>query len=342
MPKPRKSLIEIYNIDRSPLSFKPTQKDIAQLLDLSRDDLRSFVNYKEQFIRRRTININGKLRDLAYPVGPLRILHEKLKFHLNKIILPNYLFSPRKGKKQRDNASYHIEQCQYLMLDLKQFYPSTSFSMVKNWCIEEFRMYEDVAGLLSHLATVDGKVSFGSPLTPVLTTLVHRRMYNEIANLCYSRGLRFSVWVDDVTISGKFIPGKLLKQIRDIIKAHGMRSHRISYQHGNRVVFITGIGVVGKKLVAPNKLHTRIKDLCQEFHITKTQNERDNIFQRLSSQMGTLRHIVGSKSEAGQKVSNQMNSIKQKRNKYRLKELELHNIQCAEQKKIMILDELPW
>ena len=317
MPRSAKRVHERYEIENSPLSQKPTQRDIAALLGETRDELRRLVNYKDQFIVRRQITTgkNGKVRDLAYPVARLRAAHERLKFHLNKVKQPSYLFSPRKNRGQRDNAALHLDQDQYLTLDLKQFYPSTSEDMVRRWFRDDLGMYDDVAGLLTLLCTIDGKVSFGSPVTPVLCTLVHRRMFDQIADICSARGLRYSVWVDDLTISGRFVPGEVVKQIRAVVRAAGLKSHSIRYRSGNRPVFITGIGVVGPRLVAPNSLDLKIKECWASYHNAETDEERDYLTQRLLSYLGTVRQISGAKSERGCKAADEMNSLRQKRSK---------------------------
>ena len=331
---------ERYEIYRSPFAQKPTQRDVASLVGETRDDLRRLVNYKEAFIVRRQaiIGKKKKLRDLAYPEGRLRAVHERLKFHLNKVKQPSYLFSPRRNRGQRDNAALHLDQDQYLTLDLRQFYPSTSDRMVRRWFHEHLGMYDDVAGLLTHLCTIDSKVSFGSPLTPVLCSLIHRPMFDQIAAICYARGLRYSVWVDDLTISGRFVPGEVLNQIRAIVRAAGLKSHSIVYRCGNRPVFITGIGVVGPKLVAPNSLNLRIKDCWVDYHAAVTDDERDSVCQRLLSHLGTLRHISGTASETSRKVSDQMNSLRQKRDKRQANAQEVRRKEREELSKTVMVD----
>lgn len=310
--KPR---FEVYDLSASPFSQRPTQRDVAKLLGETKDDLQRIINYKEQFVKRRTQVIGGKTRHLAYPESRYRTLHERLKFHLNKIRQPNYLFSPRRGRCQRDNASMHLDQNQFLTLDLRQFYPSTTESMVYAWFVDELGMYSDVARLLTKICTIDGKVSFGSPLTPVLCSLVHRSMFDQISDICVSQNLRHTLWVDNLTISGQFVPGKVVNEVREVIKSFGLRSHEIRYRFGNRPVFITGIGVVGSNLVAPNFLHLKIRDIWDDLRAAETVDERDYCIQILLSKLGTIRHIVGRSSEAGRKASNQMNMLRQKRDK---------------------------
>ncbi|SFZ82891.1 Reverse transcriptase (RNA-dependent DNA polymerase) [Devosia enhydra] len=304
---------ERYPIARSPFSMRPTQREVARLLGESRDNLRRLVNYKEQFVQRRDLEINGKLRHLAYPESRLRSAHERLKFHLNKIQQPAYLFSPRRGKSQRDNAALHLEQVQYLTLDLKQFYPSTTSAMVRRWFINDLGMYQDVAGLMTHLVTIDDKVSFGSPLTPVLCTMVHRRMFDQIADICRARGLNMSLWVDDLTISGQFVTREVLREVRTVVRAFGLKTHKIKYRTGNRPVFITGIGVVGSNLVAPAKMNLKIKAAWEAYHAAQTDAERDACAQHLLTLLGTVRHIARRGSPLARRVADQMNSLRQKR-----------------------------
>ncbi len=328
---------ERYEIARSPLIQKPTQRDIASLVKETRDDLRRLVNYKEQFIVRRQISTGkkAKIRDLAYPTGRLRAVHERLKFHLNKIKQPSYLYSPRRGRGQRDNAALHLDKEQYLTLDLKQFYPSTTDLIIRNWFRDQLGMYDDVGGILTHLCTVDGKVSFGSPLTPVLCSLIHRPMFDQIASICDARGLRYSVWVDDLTISGKFVPGTVLNQIRAIVTAAGLKTHKIEYRSGSKPVFITGIGVVGAKLIAPSSLNRRIKDCWSEYHAALTDEEQDATCQRLLSSLGALRHITGPKSANGRKAADQMNSLRQKRDSRRTSAIAAQNVERAARAEIV-------
>jgi len=335
---------ERYELARSPFSQNPTQRDVAKLLGESRDDLRRLIDYKEQFVVRRKAIIGKKQkeRDWRYPVARLRAVHERLKFHLNKVKLPSYLFSPRRKRGQRDNAALHLDQDRYLTLDLKQFYPSTTAQMVWKWFKDDLGMYDDVAGMLTHLCTIDEKVSFGSPLTPVLCALIHRPMFDRIAEICDEYELRYSLWVDDLTISGRHISVEVLKKIRAVVQEAGLKTHKIRFHSGRKPIFITGIGVVGAHLVAANSLHLRLKTAWAEYHDAQTINERDHCTQVLLAQLGTLRHIVGAKTDAGQKAANEMNSLRQKLKKHRVLDAKLHaakrQITAASQTKMVSAD----
>lgn len=311
----RRKKIERYEVKQSPLAQKPTQRQLAKLVKLKRDELRALATYHDTWIVRRDEEINGKLRHLAYPRGKLRVVHELLKFHLKKIKQPPYLFSPRVGRSQRDNAALHLGQTQFLKLDIKQFYPSTTAKHVYRWAREELGMHDDVAGLFTRLATVDGVASFGSPLTPVLATLVHRKIFDTIYRVCEQRGLRMSLWVDDITISGKFIPGVLVREIREIIRTHGLKSHKLFYMTGNRPVAITGPLVDDLYIRATRSLHEQIRGLYGALSEASDDAEAEKIINRLLSALGTLRYTVGRASKTAQKTSDRMNTLRQRRSK---------------------------
>lgn len=310
---------ERYVLEHSPLAQNPTQKDIAALVRETKANLKTLATgrFKERFLVRRTINKNGKSRDLVYPEGRLRAVHERLKFHLSKITQPSYLMSPRKGRAQRDNAEAHLSAAQFLTLDLRQFYPSTTRQMIRNSLVSQFGMQTDVAGLIGHLATADDRACFGSPLTPVLAALVHRPMFDRIADRCRGDGLSYTVWVDDLTVSGERITGDHRAAIRAIIAEHGLRSHKLRSFTGNRAVFITGVGVVGSGLVVPHRLELRSKALWAELRASETFEGIDAASIRLLSHLGGVRAVVGPSSRRGQKIASEINSIRQKREKAR-------------------------
>lgn len=101
MPKRRTlETHERYELERSPFAQNPTQREVAALVRETKSDLQKLATprFKETFIVRRTIETGGKKRNLVYPEGRLRAVHERLKFHYNKIVQPSYLMSPRKNR----------------------------------------------------------------------------------------------------------------------------------------------------------------------------------------------------------------------------------------------------
>jgi RNA-directed DNA polymerase len=291
--RPSAQRYERYAFDKSPWVQDLTQRDLADLLGTTKDRLERLIAEKGRWVHRRTEEIGGKQRNLAVPVGKLRGVHERLKFHLNKIKQPDYLFSPRKGRAQRDNAAHHLCQSQFLTLDIRQFYPSTSSEHIFRWAHHVAGLKADVAGLFTHLVSVDGKMPFGSPVSPVLTTHVHRQMFDAIYELCERNGLQMSLWVDDLTISGSFVRGELIEQIRAIIRRSGFQTHKIRFRSAGRPIVVTGVPIEKKVILAPQNLHKRIKAGYALLRGELPDNERRNAIDQLLSALGSFRYHVG-------------------------------------------------
>ena len=310
-----KSRVERYELARSPLAQKPTQKELAALLGLKKGQLRGVISHKEMYTVRRIQVSGNKTRHLIFPRGKLRELHERLKFHLNKIKQPPYVQSPRVGRAQRDNALIHAGQRQFFLFDIKQFYPSTSSEHVFRWARYELGMSDDVAGLLCALVTTDNQLFFGSPATPVLATLLHRRMFDEIYMECTRRGLKMSIWVDDVVISGKYITGNFISSVRDIVRRYGLKSHKLQMKSGDRAVLITGIPLRGGVVSPPMNLHWRIRSGYRALAEADTEDELEAAAGRLLSALGTLRYTVGRASDLGRRTAGRMAGLRQRRTK---------------------------
>jgi RNA-directed DNA polymerase len=309
----RKARYERYAFEASPWVQDLNQRDLAALLGTTKGRLETLIGEKDKYTHRRAVRIGSKDRQLAVPVGKLRTVHERLKFHLNKIKQPEYLFSPRKGKGQRDNAAHHAGQNQFLGLDIKQFYPSTTQEHIFRWSYHVAGLKGDVAGMIAKLVAIDGKMPFGSPVSPVLTTHVHRAMFDEIYELCQARGLRMSLWVDDLTISGTFVTGELLEQVRTVIRRHGFQTHKIRFKTGSRTVDVTGVPIRRKRIDAPRTLHKRIQDGYAELRQPLSDAERVNVMDRLLSALGTYRYHLGPSSPEGRKAANRMHAVRQRR-----------------------------
>lgn len=314
--KPRKAApYERYEFAASPWRQNLTQRDLAKLLGFSKSQLEALIRDKDRWIDRRAEVIGGKQRQLSVPKGRLRAVHDRLKYHLNKIKQPNYLFSPRKGRGQRDNAGHHTGQTQFLKLDIEQFYPSTTSEHIFRWAYYEAGLRSEVSGMLAHLVSIDGKMPFGSPVSPVLTTLVHREAFDAINTVCADHGLTLSVWVDDIVISGERIPGEVVELVRGKLRAKGFRTHKIGWETSSRPVIITGVPLVGRQVAAPKSVHERIQAGYLKLQGDLTDAERASEIDRLLSALGTFRYHVGRSTLEGRKAADRMMALRQRRAK---------------------------
>lgn len=320
MKRRRQQKYERYCFSDSPWRQDLTQRDLAELIGWKKHQLEALVRDKERYTKRKTELIGSKMRDLAVPTGKLRTVHERLKFHLNKIKQPPYLFSPRKGRSQRDNAEHHVKQVQFLSLDIKQFYPSTTDEHIFRWAYHVAGLRGDVAGLLVKLVAIDGRMPFGSPVSPVLTTHVHRQMFDQIHELCLGQSLKMSLWVDDLTISGSFIHGDLVEAIRAIIRKQGFKTHKIKFRSAGhtqrgRPVVVTGVPIRARQVDAPHSLQMRVKDGYGKLRADQSDLERAHTIDNLLSALGTYRYHLGRSSPKGRIAADRMQGLRRRRAK---------------------------
>lgn len=306
---------ERYELDASLWAQNPTQRDIASLVGMTKEQLEAVVRDKERYIRRQTVEINGKRRNLTVPTGKLRMIHERLKFQLNKIKQPSYLCSPRKGVGQRDNAERHVGGVQLLKLDVRQFYPKTMQEDIWRWAHYSLGIMDDVAGLFAKLVAIDGRMPFGSPISPVLTALVHRAMFDQVHAICSAHGLTMSLWVDDLTISGIEIRGEVVEEVRQAIRAGGFQTHKIEYLTTARPTDVTGVPIAKGRVLAPRALHKRIQEHYAALKVAVLDTDRSNIIDKLLSALGTYRYHFGPSTPEGRVAANRMQALKQRRSR---------------------------
>ncbi|ARR53186.1 hypothetical protein HY78_06885 [Rhizorhabdus wittichii DC-6] len=336
---------ERYHFDQSPWVQDLTQRDLAALLGWKKQQLEALIRDKERFIKREAKLVGTKMRNLAVPTGKLRTIHERLKFHLNKIKQPGYLFSPRKGRAQRDNAEHHAGQTQFLSLDIKQFYPSTTDEHIFRWAHHMAGLRADVAGLFTKLVAIDGRMPFGSPVSPVLTTQVHRTMFDEIHAICEANRLHMSLWVDDLTISGVFVRGAIAEEIRAVIRRHGFQTHKVAFRNAHRPVVVTGVPIKNKRVVAPRSLHKRVQAGYQALRESRTDIERGIAIDRLLSALGTYRYHLGASTAEGRTTSNRMQMLRVRRARLKMSAITVPTVGPAQATSVLAGAEgldLPW
>jgi len=124
-----------------------------------------------------------------------------------------------------------------------------------------------------------------------------------------------SLWVDDLAISGLAIPGKLIEEIREIIRSYGFRSHKIQIRSGARPVTITGVPIQRGVVTAPLGTHRRVQAAYADLNAAETDVERFEIIEQLLSYLGNYRYYVGKSSPGWQVASDRMNVLRRKKAK---------------------------
>ena len=103
--------------------------------------------------------IDHSLKDrlIERPKYELKLIQKHLKRLLDRIVVPDNIFSGVKRKSYIDNAKYHINSGvrNLYKIDLTAFFPSIRRNTVYSFFKNDLRCSPDVARILTDLTTVD-------------------------------------------------------------------------------------------------------------------------------------------------------------------------------------------
>lgn len=246
-----------YPINQSPL-YKLVglrQLELCLGIDISRiDKLLKEGSYRAW--------INDNAREIQHPLGWLAQVHNQIATYLSRIETPEYVYH-KKGRSHVKNAAQHTGYHSLAKTDISNYYPSITRAMLKSMFIKKFKCAIDVAGILADICTYQrAHLATGSAVSGHLAFWACKDMFDEVNRLALLKGCVFTLYVDDLTISGDAATKKLLSEVRTTIKHSGHKTKNSKSKtfapHAAKI--ITGVVVKGNECLLPNKRHKNIAD----------------------------------------------------------------------------------
>jgi len=212
---------------------------------------------------------NDRGRWIQHPIGSLGAAHKRIAKLLARISLPDYVHA-QKGRSYVSNARAHTGLVPVIKTDLTAYYPSVEFTQVIRLFSDEFKCPPDVAWLIARICTYQGRhVPTGSEISGFVAFLATRKMFDEIHALSLNSGCKMTCYVDDIVLSGQGATKRLLVQVRQIAKKHGMKTKdsksKTFAAHAPKT--ITGCIVRGERILLPNIRHEKIIRLTRELKV---------------------------------------------------------------------------
>ena len=245
------------------------------------------------------IQTNPKPRLIEVPSEELKIIQRHIKNELNKIIVPENIFSGVKGKSYIENAKLHSGNKYVFKIDLSSFFPCISRNTVYDFFTKSLKTSPDVACILTNLLTVDlskcniedtdsvneyliskkiktpNHLISGSPASQILSYLVNHEMFDTLQEFCNKNGLIMSVYVDDITFSSQHVISHSQKEViyKIISKIlYRLSRNTVKYYTKNYPKLITGAVVSSNgNLKIRNSLSLNIIEEWKHFK----QNQQD-------------------------------------------------------------------
>lgn len=212
--------------------------------------------YRTYYIPKR----NGKKREISEPLPSLKEIQNWIYQEiLCNVKVSSYAKAYVKGKSIKDNARFHKRQIKVLSMDIKDFFPSIGFKRVLN-VFRNIGYRENVAVLLANLCCLNNSLPQGAPTSPVLSNIITSKLGDKIVNYVSKERIRYTRYADDLTFSGDFNEGDVIKNVERIANSLGFKinEEKTRVRKRNQRQEVTGI-VVNEKMQLSRKIRKRIR-----------------------------------------------------------------------------------
>ena len=306
-PKPKiQNRGKRYRLQDSPFYKLSSKKKLSEILHISVPELKK-ISKNPTYSVFVTTNETGKAREIQQPVNELDVLHTRIASLLSRISIPVNIHSGIKKRSHITNAKQHSGEDKLLTTDIKSFFPSTTKEMVFRLFFHDFQMPGDVAKLLSDVCCYGSAIPTGSRLSMPLAYWANHKMFQEIKSLTEKHNLRFSVYVDDLTISGDEVTGLLLNTIAKIVRKHGHELHigKTRIYAKNETKIVTGVVLCGSEYNVRNRqLKNIFEDMEQWKSVKGTNIEPISLKQRLIGRLSAASQIQPSYKDKAKTIIN--------------------------------------
>lgn len=287
---------QLYNYTKSPLFRLKSKNKLADILQISKNELSRLEKLSKQNIHIYSVfTVGEKRRTIQHPVHPLLVkVQTKLFTLFKRIELPDYVHSGKRNHSYVTNALIHKDAKYFLTIDIEHFYENTKGEFVFQFFFHKMEMASDLAHILTNILTYNDletsnqKIPTGSKMSQLLAYWAYSDMFNSIAVLATENNYVFSLYVDDMTFSSQTpIPKDFHKKIEELLRAKKLRFKRskLRYYSSNQSKQITGIIITpdNHATVPNNRLKNTKESINKALAPSATRNEKISALGKISS-----------------------------------------------------------
>jgi RNA-directed DNA polymerase len=233
---------------------------------------------------------SGGFRNIDEPLTDLKITQRWILDNiLVKIPISAAAKAYRAGVSIRDGARLHLNRSCVVRIDFKDFFGSIRPKHVLE--IYQSLGYSTlVSGLLTGLTTFNGRLPQGAPTSAAISNIFMREFDDRLLTFARGRGLRYSRYADDLTLSGDVVLNEILNVVSDAlppnIKINQKKTKTM--RPGNRQT-VSGI-VVNKKPSAPREMRREVR---QAVYFISKFGLGGHLAQNREIRSNYLGHLIG-------------------------------------------------
>ena len=250
-------------------------------------------------------------RVVQEPEAALQALHRRLHRYLARIETPAYLHSTVRGSSYVNNAKAHLGTNNTVKVDVKKFFPSVPQYKVMHFFRDKMNCSGDVAGLLANLICFKKFLATGSSASPIVSYYAFKEMFDEMFSYAENKGFILSVYVDDITMSGRNVSWEDLQMLHRIIRHYGLEGHKSKISQGNRPRLVTGVMLAGNDAQLPFSRWQKIKTLVKEVEREPEVGKKMLVLNRLVSTLYEAAQIEPKCRTMAEHFHREMRALKQ-------------------------------
>ena len=171
------------------------------------------------------------------------------------------------------NAKMHIGHRNILNLDIKDFFPSITQTMVIS-LFQEIGYSESAAKFLAEVCCYEEKLPQGAPTSPYISNLILRSMDEKLEKFCLKKEITYTRYADDMSFSSNEDIGGLSDEICSIIEEYPFKINqkKICYYQDPYRKIVTGLIVKENEVCIPKKFKRKLKQeiyYCRHLGVQK-------------------------------------------------------------------------
>jgi RNA-directed DNA polymerase len=283
-------------------------RDLSSRLGFSPSRLREISRNINSHYTAKPLKQGSKIRQLAVPGPDLKLIQRRINGILANVPLARAVYGGVPGGSPRKNAGEHSKQQCVISMDVKEFFPNVRNDMVFRMFRHQLGFGRDVASLLTRLTTYRTYLPQGAPTSTVVANLLLAAPVDVPICADAERGaLRYSRFVDDITISGRNprplinLIARRLSRIRLPMhrnKRNGRSKFKIMPSGGAQMV--TGLVVNAQTgLSVPKARRDKIRAAIYALR----QTPRHELHKALASVAGKIGHVAQFNAGAAKRLS---------------------------------------
>ena len=193
------------------------------------------------------------------PKDELKEIQKRInKYLVDNIEMPEYAFGGIKSRDNIRNARFHKGQKYVFQTDLKDFFPYITHKKVYEMFVR-VGFSHDVSSMLTKLTTYNGHLPQGAPTSTTIANLVFMPTGMALQAIARREGLRFTTFVDDVTMSSQTDFKHVVPEIIETITSYGFKISQGKTTYKSGITDVTGVRMLNNSLTVTDKFIVAIE-----------------------------------------------------------------------------------